>query len=187
MKSTLLFAALLAASAPAFADDAQRTADSRALVKEFGGSLKAELMAAMQAGGPVAAIGVCNEKAPGIAQTLATRQGWKIGRTALKVRNPANAPTDWQREVLNRFETAKAQGADVNTLEYAETVATESGSEFRYMNAIPTGQVCLACHGPALAPEVGAKIKALYPDDQATGFHAGDIRGAFVIVQPVQN
>jgi len=185
MTRTFLCTILLSASLSAFADDAQRTAESRALVQEFAGALKSELTTAMQSGGPIAAIGICHEKAPAIAQALGSRQGWTVGRTALKVRNPANAPSDWQRAVLQRFEADKARGTDVSALEYAETVQTASGSEFRYMKAIPTGELCLTCHGPALAPAVADRIEALYPQDQATGFQPGDIRGAFVVVQPV--
>ena len=32
---------------------------------------------------------------------------------------------------------------------------------------------------------VEAEIQALYPDDHARGFNAGDIRGAFTITQPM--
>lgn len=188
MKKTMLLAAVLAAPVGVSADDAaQRLDASRALVKEFGGALKGELTAAMQAGGPVAAIDACHDKAPGIAETLATRQGWNVGRTSLKVRNPANAPQDWERDVLERFEAARATGAPVDTLEYSETVDVGQGAEFRYMKAIPTAEVCVVCHGATLAPEVAAKIEALYPDDRAVGFGVGDIRGAFTIVQPIQD
>ena len=54
---------------------------------------------------------------------------------------------------------------------------------FRYMKAIPTGALCLNCHGTTLAPEVAAKLHELYPADAATGFNAGDLRGAFTITE----
>jgi hypothetical protein len=41
--------------------------------------------------------------------------------------------------------------------------------------------MCLGCHGKNIAPEVQAKLDELYPEDQATGFSEGDLRGAFVI------
>ena len=56
---------------------------------------------------------------------------------------------------------------------------------FRYMKAIPTGSLCLACHGDKLDPEVDAKLKALYPNDTARGFKEGDLRGAFTIAKPL--
>ena len=38
---------------------------------------------------------------------------------------------------------------------------------------------CLMCHGETLAPAAEQQIRALYPSDQATGFHEGDLRGVF--------
>lgn len=54
------------------------------------------------------------------------------------------------------------------------------------MKAIPTGGVCIACHGAELDPAIAQKINELYPDDQATGYKPGDIRGAFTISQTIQ-
>ncbi len=51
------------------------------------------------------------------------------------------------------------------------------------MKAIPTGPLCLACHGETLAAPVAEKIGELYPADKATGFREGDIRGAFVVTK----
>ena len=53
------------------------------------------------------------------------------------------------------------------------------------MKAIPTGELCLVCHGTQIAPQVLEKLDALYPRDEARGFSAGDIRGAFTITQPM--
>lgn len=46
---------------------------------------------------------------------------------------------------------------------------------------------CLACHGPAdgLAPEIRAKLTAAYPQDPATGYALGDLRGALWAEAPV--
>jgi len=41
------------------------------------------------------------------------------------------------------------------------------------------------CHGEKTDPAVGAKLKTLYPQDQATGYKQGDVRGAFTITQPM--
>jgi hypothetical protein len=54
------------------------------------------------------------------------------------------------------------------------------------MKAIPTGAVCLACHGETIAPPIAAKINELYPQDQATGFREGDLRGAFVVTKTLE-
>ena len=45
---------------------------------------------------------------------------------------------------------------------------------------------CLACHGPAddLDEDVRSALAESYPDDQATGFAEGDLRGWFWIEVP---
>lgn len=167
-------------------DTTQLAAASREASLEFMQSLKTTLQQSMQEGGPVNAIAVCNLKAPAIAADISTQKGWNIARTSLKVRNPANTPDDWEHRVLNDFQTRKSRGEDPAALEYHEIVKQDGKKVFRYMKAIPTGNVCLACHGEKLEGALGEKIMALYPEDQAIGFKPGDIRGAFTITQPLQ-
>ena len=52
---------------------------------------------------------------------------------------------------------------------------------------MPTQKACLACHGSDIAPAVSKKIATLYPNDQATDFKLGDIRGAFVVKKAIEN
>ncbi|MGV6808985.1 MAG: Tll0287-like domain-containing protein [bacterium] len=157
---------------------------AKASVMALGGSLKGELLKAMKEGGPVAAISVCHEKAPAIAQQVSTEKGVSISRTSLNYRNPENAPIAWQKTVLDDFEARKAKGEDPQKMAYSAVVESNGKKEFRFMKAIPTGGVCLNCHGATVQPDVLTKIKALYPDDKATGYVVGDIRGAFVVTKP---
>lgn len=168
------------------ADYETELAASRETVKEFMQSLKKELQAGMQDGGPVNAISVCNLTAPGIANTYSVRHGWDVGRTSLKLRNPANAPDAWERSVLESFEERKLAGENPATMEHHEVVRQNGSKEFRYMKAIPTGKICLVCHGEQVDSVAMQRIEALYPNDQAVGFREGDIRGAFTITQPLQ-
>lgn len=157
---------------------------AKASIMALGGSLKGELVKAMQAGGPIAAIPVCHEKAPAIAQQVSTEKGVTVSRTSLKLRNPDNAPTAWQQTVLEDFEARKAKGEDPQKMAYSAVVESGGKKEFRFMKAIPTGGLCLNCHGATVQPEVLTKIKALYPEDKATGYVVGDLRGAFVVTKP---
>lgn len=156
---------------------------ARAVIRTFAGTLKGELQAGIKAGGPVTALEVCNTKAPQIAAKVATEAGMQVSRVSLKNRNPDNAPNVWQKTVLEDFETRKAAGADPTTLEFSEIVEHDGSKEFRFMKAIPTGGVCLACHGESLANDVQETITTLYPDDRATDFKLGDIRGSFVVTK----
>lgn len=187
MKRSVLVLALstTCATVAAGAEPADRIQASRAAVKAFMGELKSELQAAMKAEGPVHAIEVCNKKAPRIAARISKDKGWEVGRTSLNLRNPGNAPDDWEREVLQTFEQRKAEGEDPRKIEYSELVEVDGEKAFRYMKAIPTGGVCLACHGKNISEPVKSKLDELYPEDQARGYELGDIRGAFTITQPM--
>ncbi|EGV28587.1 hypothetical protein ThidrDRAFT_3655 [Thiorhodococcus drewsii AZ1] len=163
-------------------------AEAKGIVKQFATRLQGELQSAMQQGGPIKAISVCKERAPAIASSLAHSSGWEVGRTSLKVRNTTqNTPDDWERAVLTTFEERKAAGESVKTMAYSEIVDTEQGQRFRFMKAIPTQEVCLACHGSNLSPEVTAALDKNYPEDQARGYAPGDVRGAFTLSKPLIN
>jgi hypothetical protein len=188
MKKMLVTAAALGsilAMSVQGADDPD-AAEAKGIVKDFFTELKGELQAAVKAGGPVSAISVCQDRAPEIAAGLSEETGWEVGRTSLKTRNAAlNAPDAWERQVLNRFEERKAAGEDVETMTFAEEVEEGGAKRYRFMKAIPTGEICLACHGEHISPEVAAAIDESYPNDQAKGFKLGDIRGAFTLSKPL--
>lgn len=164
-------------------DTEAEVARAKAAIKQFAGALQTELKTAMQAGGPVAAIAVCNTQAMPITAQVAAEHGMRLSRVSLKNRNPANAPNEWQAAVLENFDRQKAAGKDITKLAWSETVNTDDGREFRFMKAIPTGEVCLKCHGTELAPGVAQALAGLYPEDRATGYSQGDIRGAFVVTK----
>jgi hypothetical protein len=162
-------------------------AAAEAAIKELAAALQSELKAAMQTGGPVAAIGVCNTQAMPITQKVAAEQGLRLSRVSLNNRNPANLPNEWQTAVLKAFEQKQAEGKDIGSLAWSETVNVDGKQEFRFMKAIPTNAVCLSCHGTELSPEVSRVLTGLYPADRATGYNEGDIRGAFVASRKSSN
>lgn len=177
---------------------------SRALANQLMAELKSELESAMQAGGPVAAIEVCRTRAPAIAGRLSQDSGARVGRTALRVRNPANAPDEVERQVLQQFAAdlaaADASPSSSSTPSSAPPAAASpppsppeavfdtrgpgAAVEHRYLRAIPMQPQCLPCHGATLAPDVAAAIRRYYPADAATGFEPGHLRGAVVVRWP---
>lgn len=157
---------------------------SRELAQRLGGELKGELSRAMTEGGPVAAVTVCKTRAPEIAAGLSAKSGAIVSRTALRVRNLANAPDDLQRAVLEQFSGELASGKFEGPLEAAFEINRGGQVERRYMRAIPMEGMCLACHGPVLVPDLAAVIERDYPADQATGFEPGQLRGAFSVTWP---
>jgi hypothetical protein len=180
-----LAAALSTSPVVAAEDPDARAAASRAAIQEFAQALQGELKGAMKAGGPTNAIAVCKDKAPAIAADISTAKGWDVARTSLKLRNPDNAPDAWELAVMESFEQRKAAGEPLPKIDHAEITEVEGKPVFRYMKAIPTQGVCIACHGATVDPSVEQTLQELYPEDAARGFSPGDIRGAFTIVQPL--
>lgn len=188
MKKIVLLSLIACLSvAPVVAEDlSSRVEASRAAIKDFVGNLGGELKAALKKGGPLEAIKVCNSKAMGISKMHSEKNGWQIGRTSLKPRNFANAPDAWERSVLEQFEARKAAGEGVMKMEHYEVVMQGGKQLFRYMKAIPTAEKpCLVCHGSGIKPAIAEALDRRYPQDQARGYQAGDIRGAFTITQPM--
>ena len=179
-----LLAILPLAAATALADEAatgDRVEQSRALTAEFASQMQNALVSAMSEGGPATAITVCRDEAPLIASDLSRLSGARVERTSLLFRNPGNAPEPWQSIVLRKFEADADEGEPVANLEYFERGGDNS---VRFMKAIPTGGVCLACHGTGLSPDIDAVLSESYPHDLARGYELGDIRGAFSITWP---
>lgn len=163
-------------------DKAAMTADAKAAVMELGKTLKTQLQAAIKTGGAASAVEVCHDIAPAMAGSLSEKHGMTLTRVSLKNRNPEmGVPSDWQATVLNDFEARQAAGEAPTELAYSAVV----DGEYRFMKAIPTGAVCLNCHGSDLKPEVQQRLSAYYPEDRAVGYEEGQIRGAFVAVKPV--
>jgi len=186
----ITFLCLAPLSVSIASDDVQtRAAQSKVVVQEFAGQLMMKMKMAMKEGGPVEAIKVCNESAPSIAGQISEKNNWKVGRTSLKLRNPANAPDAWEEAVLKKFAERRAAGESPEKMAYFEVVEEGGQKNFRFMKAIgmPPLQAmpCLKCHGENIDSNISTKLKELYPIDKAVGYKPGEIRGAFTIVQPM--
>jgi len=185
MKKVVLTAMLLGLSFTVNADMNQHKAEAKKITGEFFAELKGELVKGMKAGGPVTAIGVCHTLAPAIAEKHSQKSGWDVGRTSLRLRNPDNAPDAWEEMVLQQFEERRSKGEGPDTLAYAEVVEENGEQYYRFMKGIvmpPMEKLpCLKCHGENLDQTTAAKLDALYPQDQARGYKAGQVRGAFTL------
>ena len=181
MKHTILSALTAWMCVTAHAADAPTVAADRDVAKQLGMELKSALTAALQAS-PENAIGVCNDRAPSIAAKIGAQRNAQVGRTALRVRNPKNSPTEWQRAVLLDFQNRQKAGEPLATMEYSADIQTGDSIEHRYMKAIAVEPLCVTCHGAQLSSSLRDAIRAKYPSDAATGFNVGDLRGAVYVV-----
>ena len=160
---------MLVISLAAVADNEDPAARGANLLQPFKQDLKQTLITGLQQG-PDAAISVCKFEAPAIAAQLSTG-GVTMGRTSHRLRNPANAGPTWAEAVLKDYLEADADiGPQVRRLDDGRT---------GYVEPIRMQPMCLTCHGSAVTPELTARINREYPEDQATGFEAGDLRGVF--------
>jgi hypothetical protein len=150
------------------------TARAQAAIADLGQRLRSALMARMQAEGPVAAVAFCHEEAPGIADAVANAHGLSIGRTSDRPRSPMNTPGDWQLAVLADFAQRHAAGAEPQALVHSARAET-----FRYARGIRVEGPCLVCHGTAVPETVQTAIQSRYPQDRATGYSEGELRGMF--------
>ncbi len=175
-KQLTIATALLLAAGSLFAtpDKTELTQEAISIVKRFAGTLKPELKHALQEGGPTVAVEVCAIKAPIIAQNLAAESGWEVKRVSLKPRNPNAMPDAWETAALQALAERQIHNDGSDTLVYAEL----SEHQFRLMKAQPVEQICLTCHGTEIADDVTEALKKFYPEDHATGYSLGDIRGA---------
>ncbi len=163
---------------PTNAIQAEMQDAAQMLVSGFMKDLKSELMSAMKKGGPVNAISACQIKAPEIAAGFSAKQ-WSIKRVTEKPRNQLNKADTHQQEILALFADTLKQ------LKFFDEWANPDNKiGYTYYQPIKIGKFCLKCHGDSkkVGEKVTLALKDKYPDDQATGYKSGDLRGMFVVV-----
>jgi hypothetical protein len=117
---------------------------------------------------------VCSRRASELTAEVGSDRDLRLKRVSLRNRNPDNRASVGEASVLALMAARP---------ELADTLLVRDGAP-TYMRAIRiTAPLCLQCHGPVdeLAPGVAEKLARFYPDDDATGFSEGDLRGAFVV------
>jgi len=184
-----LVAPLAMADSSSIEPPADAIDSTRVIANELLTALGQKLKGSMASDGPVAAVSVCKEDAPGIAKRLSAQHGAQVSRVGTRVRNEKmGVPNAWQKEALADFDARLAKGEKPADLEYWKVVDIGNGSqELHYAKAIVTQQLCVTCHGKAedIPAPLLQKIRAEYPKDQATGYSVGQLRGAVVVTRPI--
>jgi hypothetical protein len=137
------------------------------------GALMSRLMDVSGKEGTAAAIRVCKDEASEIAGRVAEEQGVTIGRTSFRLRNPENVPPKWAKDLVE-----ERRAEPVYLLHVDGRLAA-----FLPIRLKPQ---CESCHGPkeSIPEEVQARLAELYPNDEATGFTSGGLRGWFWVEVP---
>ena len=149
----------------------------------LGTRLRTRLTDAMNNGGAANAVQVCAAEAQPMAEAVAKETGARVGRSSVKLRNPKDAPPGWVQTWLLAQGDKKAEA--VTGIE--GVFDSPTGKVARFLKPIAIEGACLSCHGdPAQMSEpIKAAIAAKYPDDKATGYQNGDLRGALWAEVPV--
>lgn len=149
------------------------------------GALSSQLMQAVKAGGVPNAIEYCNLAAYPLTDSMAQAMQAHIRRTALRYRNPQNAPTEAERRILTAFQAQMENGETPKPV-----VEAQGPDSVSFYAPIVLMEACLKCHGEVgeqISPDDYALIQQKYPEDQAIGFATGDLRGAWSITFARQN
>lgn len=146
---------------------------AKAAQKELGTSLAKALTASVAADGFAASIEFCRGAAPEVAEQVAASHALQIGRTSHKLRNPKNTAPEWAADAVAKPEPGMK-------------VFTGPSGELGVLSPIELAPLCANCHGDPdkLAEGVMTAVSEKYPDDQATGFAPGDLRGWFWVEVP---
>ncbi len=110
------------------------------------------------------------------AKEIMDAEGVIIRHATTKQRNPKNAASPDEAELISRFYS------DKKLSEIFDEATMDGKTYLRYTRPIYTEEACLACHG---AREKRPKfIVEKYPGDRAFGFKKGDLRGIISVLTP---
>ena len=141
--------------------------------------LSGQLKSALQEGGVPNAVSYCNTVAYPLVDSLSEVYNASIRRASNKVRNPKDKPTALEQEILDTYH------AQMNAGEQPKPIVRQLQSgEIAFYAPIRMRELCLNCHGKlgeTLKQEDYAVVKELYPEDEAIGYAAGDLRGIWSI------
>lgn len=170
-----LFLAGSAAQAPDARERASQAAAGlgRVLMELLGEELKQ--------GGYAGAARACSELAQEVTAEFGRERGLEIRRVSLRARNPKDQPDEWEAAKLREWEKTYKPGTPPD--EVYEVVEEDGRRYARYLKPIVVQAMCLGCHGgrESMAEEVRQVLNDRYPRDRATGYKAGDLRGAFSV------
>lgn len=151
---------------------------ARRISSELTDRVRNLLISELEKGGFEGAARVCSEVAQQVTDDFAAESGHSVRRVSVKYRNEKDAPDAYERRLLAQFERQNRQGKLPG--ESAVFVRAKDRTILRYLKPIRMGRMCLTCHGDPgqIPPPVRQMIAQKYPNDRATGYREGDLRGA---------
>jgi hypothetical protein len=147
--------------------------------------LKGVLLKNMKDGGPLQAVNVCSDTAADLSESFSKFNNIEVKRVSFKNRNPNNAPDEFESKALRSFETLKEMGELASSTDIVEKFTVNGVEAVRFVKPIMVDAPCLNCHGSEsqISDDVKNVLKSKYPDDKATDYNIGDLRGAISITK----
>ncbi|NIT56907.1 MAG: DUF3365 domain-containing protein, partial [Aliifodinibius sp.] len=128
------------------------------------------------------ALQFCNVQAIPLTDSLSKHHDVSIRRASHKPRNPYNTADSLEIKVIKQYIKKLKSGNELQPITYADENRITFHAPITITNAL-----CLNCHGKVnedISKENLATIQELYPNDQATGFSMGNLRGVWTIRFP---
>ena len=145
-------------------------------------ALSAQLQHATKEGGPAHAVDFCSLNALSIVDSLSAANGAHIRRTSDRIRAAHDRPDAEEASTMGAMLAEWKAGATAADL--SPRVVAHGDSIAYYQPIFINSPACLKCHGTvgeSLDASALAVINEHYPDDQATGYAIGDLRGMWSI------
>ncbi len=147
--------------------------------------LSGQLMGAMAKGGPIHAIDFCSTRALALTAAVGSSNRVVLHRVTHAPRNPANLANPLEQELIARFQAEVRVGTNQPPVPPVPVLRTNAaGATVFYAPIVLANPLCLQCHGTPgreIATATAEAIGQRYPQDRATGFRLGDIRGLWKV------
>jgi len=168
----------VAPPSPGPVDELRAAAESRGreIVSEAGRALSGVLLEAIAQGGYTNAFPLCSMQALPLTTSLAQAHDVELRRVSHRPRNEANRASEQEMVIIRRYAELRGQEGRPEPV----VILDDTGAAVFYAPIVITTNLCLQCHGVPdveLRPEVQPLIAQFYPQDEATGFQLGDLRG----------
>ncbi len=147
----------------------------KATLKKLGSNL----MYHIKTGGTKEAIPFCNVKADILTTEIADKYKVSIKRTSHKIRSKKNKPNQEEEAIIKHYLSLVTKGEKLKPI-----VKKEKDNKVHFYAPIIAEGKCLMCHGVVgeqITSKTDSILKVLYPNDKATGFKVGNLRGVLAV------
>jgi len=141
--------------------------------------LSSNLMEQMKQGGPNQAVPFCNIQALPLTAIIALQEDVELKRVSKLYRNEANKPNAEALRVISNYEEMLKKEEKLSPI-----LLNQSSGKPHFYAPIIINKKCLSCHGDVgkqISKATDSLIKTVYPNDLATGYKIGDLRGVWSI------